>query len=237
MSKLVCSLTAALMMLTAGSAMADSMVWDTPNGASWGGYYTGPYYAWDTTRNPVKTLGTALSIYCIDFNNDIAPPFAWEANINRLTSANLSSFQYGGVTGAGMKYEEAAWLFTQAQALYMTNWSSYVPYQVAAWTLFASGSRETQLKNSIMADHAVKAAIYGTDGLLARAAAAVTGGWDPTTANWYVITGDPARNGGRVQEFLVQGGTPDQFTPEPAAILLFGTILLGTARLLGRRHV
>ena len=83
----------ALSMFGSGSLFADNLSWTGPNGINWSGFYTSPYTASDNSVNPAQSI----QLFCLDFNDEIAPPFNWTASINSLTSANVSGFaQYGG---------------------------------------------------------------------------------------------------------------------------------------------
>jgi hypothetical protein len=144
------------LILAAGSARADTMVWQNASGLTWSNVYSSPYYVTDQTTNQYLTL------FCLDFNHEINPPTQWAANLNLLSPSNLGQFQYGGsypntpgpaFTGddpgdghavtmqqgsdAYHRYLEAAWLFTNmsgAQAQSDTN--DVLVSQVAAWLLF-----------------------------------------------------------------------------------------------------
>src|SRR5689334_1123039 len=115
---------------TLTTALADDdLVWNGPNGTSWSNFYTSPYYATD------QTTGRTLTLFCLDYNHEIAPPTEWHADLNALSPANQSSYLYGGsypfinpatsnaFTGDNLgtvatdadryqRYVEAAWLFT-----------------------------------------------------------------------------------------------------------------------------
>jgi len=121
-----------LALAATGTAWADAMHWENPGGPAWNGVYSSPYFATDQSNNQLMTL------YCLDFNDGINPPADWQANLNLLSTSNLSQFQYGGsypnasilppdftgdpgdTYGVTMqpgsdpynRYLEAAWLFT-----------------------------------------------------------------------------------------------------------------------------
>jgi hypothetical protein len=77
-----------LALSTAG--FADNMEWSSPGNNVWQGFYVSPY-----TANDVTT-GQLLSIFCIDYNHEIAPPMDWQANIVPFSSGSVSQYQYGG---------------------------------------------------------------------------------------------------------------------------------------------
>jgi hypothetical protein len=239
----------------------DDLVWNGANGTAWAGFYTSPYFAIDTTT------GAVLTIFCLDYNHEIAPPTEWHADLNALSPANQGSYLYGGsypfinpatsfaFTGDGLggvatdaqryqRYVEAAWLFTNltgAQAVHDTN--GMILSQVAAWYLFVDSDHIADLQGrttgtggsyqftnyvagGTTAPESFKDAV--DNAIVAAQSAVVTNGWSPGL-NWTVITGDPAwvrNNGGVVpQEFL-------SHTPEPAEVVLFGTLLAGVGAMI-----
>jgi PEP-CTERM motif len=71
---------------------ADDLVWGGTWSGVWSGFGTSPYTAIDTT-----TGNNRLLIFCLDYNDEIAPPFAWTAAINPITPANVvNDSQFGG---------------------------------------------------------------------------------------------------------------------------------------------
>src|SRR5580693_5269603 len=78
------------------------------NGTADWGYYIGPY---------TGTLdGNLVTLYCVDFANEVTFGEQWEANLTLLSSGDLSNTRYGGavdVPNALQLYLEAAWLTTQ----------------------------------------------------------------------------------------------------------------------------
>jgi hypothetical protein len=255
-----------LFSFTLTTALADDdMVWNGVNGTSWSGFYTSPYFATDTTT------GQSLTIFCLDYNHEIAPPTEWHADLNTLSPANQSAYLYGGsyplinpattfaFTGDGLgtvttdaqrylRYVEAAWLFTNlldGQAVHDTN--GMIISQVAAWHLFVDSGHIADLQgrtsgtggsyqftnyvgggttSPISFQQAVDNAIQ------AAQSAVVTSSWSPGL-DWTVISTDPAwarSQGGLVaQEFLTHA-------PEPAAIVLFGTMLVAVGFSLRHRR-
>ena len=142
----------------------DDMAWNGVNGTAWAGFYTSPYFATDTNT------GAKLTIFCLDYNHEIAPPTEWRADLNTLSPANQSAYLYGGsyplinpattfaFTGDNLgsvttdaqryqRYVEAAWLFTNlldAQAAHDTN--GMIISQVAAWHLFVDTAHIADLQ-------------------------------------------------------------------------------------------
>jgi hypothetical protein len=80
-------------MFGSSSLFADNLTWTGPNGLIWANFYTSPYTASDTSVNPAQSI----QLFCLDFNDEIAPPFAWTASINSLNSTSVATAaQYGG---------------------------------------------------------------------------------------------------------------------------------------------
>ncbi|HUJ50506.1 MAG TPA: PEP-CTERM sorting domain-containing protein [Bryobacteraceae bacterium] len=94
---------ALLIVLTAGpgALLADNLTWGGTYVQAWQGFGTSPYTATDTSLTPNQ----GMQIFCLDFNDEIAPPTAWTATIFTLsksivdgTGAYAGQFaaQYGG---------------------------------------------------------------------------------------------------------------------------------------------
>lgn len=156
---------------------ADNLQWGGTWAGVWSGFGTGPYTAIDQTKN-----NKVLVIFCLDYNDEIAPPFAWQANIRPVTQSNVDQYaQFGGsypgigasgwaftgdpgVNGhavdlssssaAYTRYLEAAWLFTNILAAQTHNdLNSMIISQVAAWDLFVSSSKLPELQDKIAASN------------------------------------------------------------------------------------
>ena len=216
--------------LIAGTAFADHMVFNGESSQSnaWQGYWTSPYLATD------QTSGESLTIYCLDFNHQVAPPYNWDATIRPLDPSNLALFQYGLTADAWQHYAAAASLFQDIQTLQITKPADAnlleTEYQVAAWMLFVDPSHEAELESKITATGGT----FATEVTDLYNLALAEGSSVLTEPNWFVVTADPAwaaenQNGVPVQEFLIHQDPPP--VPEPAAILLLGTV----AALLGLR--
>jgi hypothetical protein len=110
------------------SALADVDVTFTGvNGVADFGYYVGPYYG---TIN-----GDPVTLYCVDFENEVYFGESWQANLTSLAGGDLSDTRYGGIVGppdGQQLYEEAAWLTTQ----YASNPDDYGDIQTTIWQLF-----------------------------------------------------------------------------------------------------
>ena len=77
----------------AGCSFADDLQWGNYYLNVWSGFGTSPYHAIDTSISPNPTL----QIFCLDYNDEIAPPVDWEASIVPLTPANVVDYaQFGG---------------------------------------------------------------------------------------------------------------------------------------------
>jgi hypothetical protein len=215
--------------LTAGTAfadnMADHMAFQSPSSQSnaWQGYWTSPYLVTDLSS------GESLTVYCLDFNHEVAPPIYWDAYIRPLNEVNLSFFLYGSLSDAFQRYEAAGWLFEAIRTLPLTA-NQETEYQAAAWKLFVDGSHEPVLTPKI---HDTGSQ-FETDVTSLYNKALTEGPKTLEQTEWFVVTVDPdweALNqpGVPVQEFLIYRGASS--VPEPAAIVLLATV----AGLLGLR--
>lgn len=82
---------ALLLTLSTFSAFADTFVWGDTYAQAWQGFGTSPYSAHGSGAN------ANITIFCLDFNDQIAPPFTWNATVWNLTQANVQNeAQYGG---------------------------------------------------------------------------------------------------------------------------------------------
>jgi hypothetical protein len=224
----------AVALLTSGTAFADELVFQSISSQSnvWQGYWTSPYLVLDQSVPP---SGELLTVYCLDFNHEVAPPYDWNATIRALDPSNLSLFQYGQSADAWQHYAAAAWLFQAIEALPLNANLLETEYQVAAWKLFVDATHVDSF-NSKIADTGTPFATDVTnlynDAL--RAASSIQ-----TEPDWFVVTVDPAweaanQPGKPVQEFLIHRDPSP--VPEPAAILLLATVagLLGLRMRSGR---
>jgi hypothetical protein len=85
-------------LIVAGCLFADDLQWGGTYVAAWSGFGTSPYTAIDLSNN-----NNLLTIFCLDFNDEIAPPVDWTANIRPLTPDNVTNFaQFGGNYGQGI---------------------------------------------------------------------------------------------------------------------------------------
>src|SRR5438477_1044764 len=72
-----------LFLIVGGCLLADDLQWGGTYVAAWSGFGTSPYTAINTSDN-----NKLLVIFCVDFNDEIAPPVDWQANIRPLTAGN-----------------------------------------------------------------------------------------------------------------------------------------------------
>ena len=175
MKRILCS--SSLFLLLTCSLFADDLHWGGTWAGVWSGFGTSPYTAIDQTQ-----ANKVLVIFCLDYNDEIAPPYDWRANIRPVTQSNVDQYaQFGGnypgipatswaftsdpgVNGhavnlsssssAYTRYLEAAWLFTNILAAQTHNdISSMIISQVAAWDLFVDASKAGDLSSRISASN------------------------------------------------------------------------------------
>jgi hypothetical protein len=101
---------------------------------TWQGFGTGPYTAIDHSQND-----KVLVIFCLDYNDEIAPPYDWKANIRPVTPTNVTQFaQFGGNYGQGVT--AAPWAFNGDPGVgaghsvsLAASPTAYTRYLEAAW--------------------------------------------------------------------------------------------------------
>lgn len=88
--------------------------------------YVGPYYG--------TLAGDAVTLYCVDFNNEVSFGENWMANLSHInTPSDLANTRYGGMMNSVALYQEAVWLTRQ----YALNPASgYGDIQATIWQLF-----------------------------------------------------------------------------------------------------
>jgi len=178
-----------------------------------GNYYVSPYTA------EITSTGQLITLYCIDFNHEVAPPLEWEANIQTFDLSNVPAMQYGdlsaNISSTWAKYEAAAWLITQLTQT--TNQYQQAVDQYAAWKIFLDPAHQAAYNQSVAAVGGSFAAAVNV--AYNDALNAVANGYTPS--GWEIVTPDPPGQPNSTQEFL----TPVT-TPEPQSIILLGTALV-----------
>jgi hypothetical protein len=101
----------------------------------------------------IKSTGKIITLYCIDFNHEVAPPLEWEANIQTFDLANAPSMQYGNlslnINSTWVKYEAAALLITQLTQT--SNKYQQAVDQYAAWKIFLEPAHQAAYNQSVAA--------------------------------------------------------------------------------------
>jgi hypothetical protein len=134
----------AALVFAAPAAVADqtpvTMTFVGVNGINDGAYYVSPYYA--TMSSNGQT--TPVTLFCVDFNNEVTWNQTWQANVTPLGASDLSNTRFGNSADAAILsgtdpssytpaqlYEQAAWLTTQFNQFLFTNPSQVVALQYA----------------------------------------------------------------------------------------------------------
>src|SRR5215472_2946083 len=128
------SIKLSLVLALGSCAFADDLVWGGTWAGVWQGLGTSPYTAIDNSQ-----ADKTLVIFCLDYNDEIAPPYEWMANIRPVTPDNVNQYgQFGGNYGQGIT--TTPWAFTGDpgispwHAVDLTASSDpYTRYQEAAW--------------------------------------------------------------------------------------------------------
>jgi hypothetical protein len=112
-----------------------------------GYYYVSPYTA------EITNTGQLITLYCIDFNHEVAPPLEWEANVQTFDLSNVPAMQYGNlslnINSTWVKYEAAAWLITQLTQA--TSKYQQAVDQYAAWKIFLDPAHQAAYNQSVAA--------------------------------------------------------------------------------------
>ena len=228
MKKIFCFL-AMVTVSAASGLLATELTLDfvSPGNNPVGFYYVSPYTA------EIKGTGQLLTLYCIDFDHEIAPPEEWTARIEPFDFANLPNMQNGGSSNPSatwLRYEAAAWLIPQlaqepndAQGLYQQ-----AIYQYAAWEVFLDAAH-TPAFNASEAAAGGSSFITQVNTAYNDALAAASNGFN--LSGWDIVTGVPAGQPNSPQEFLVRDSAP-----EPSSLILLATVLGAIAFLAIRRN-
>jgi hypothetical protein len=168
--------------------------------------YVGPYNG--------TLAGDAVTLYCVDFNNEVSFGEDWMANLSHINAkSNLANTRYGGIMNSVTLYQEAAWL-TEQYALNPT--SAYADIQATIWQLFDPF-----------------APTPSSGYWLAQAQAHYA---SADFSNFVVVTNvGPVTRTGQVQEFLtvispsnsIEPFDNPQPVPEPALAGVIGIALIG----------
>jgi hypothetical protein len=217
--------------LVPGTAWANVMTLDWVSGGNnpVGYFYVSPYTA------EIKGTNQPITLYCIDFNHEVAPPLEWQANIQIFDQANLPNMQYGGLPSPNTtwtNYEAAAWLINQL--VQTTNLQQEAVYQYAAWEIFLDPAH-TAIYNASVGAAGGSSFQSAIDTAYNNAFTAVNDGYTPTGLD--IVTPNPAGQPDSTQEFLTFDSNVTIFaqSPEPSSIILLATVLAGCWLYLRRR--
>jgi hypothetical protein len=180
------------------------------NGASAFGYYVSPYYG--------KLESSVVTLFCDDFENEVAFGQQWQANLSRITpGSDLSLTRFGARPNAITLYQEAAWLVDQFPS---QPTASFGELQATIWRIFDPHSPAPSSDYWLLQaqDH-YSSISYAKFSVVTNINATLTGP-------------------GQVQEFITPSTGPaselSTSVPEPAPFVLIGTGLMGLAFLLSR---
>lgn len=204
------------LLAAAGTASATGLTLTLNSGGTdvMGGVYVGPYNFTETGNGS----SVSLNLICDDYSDEVWLGESWTVSTTNmpLTSSSLSGLYFGSMAGAGTAYLEAAWLAQQIFALGPANASNSATIgymQYAIWDLFSAGA-----SSGLSASQQSMVSYW-----LAQASE----NYDCATCNYSdVVIYTPSSLG------MPEGYQPQEYigiitTPEPGALLLLGTSLLG----------
>ena len=125
-----------------------TMTFTGVNGINDGSYYVSPYTATMSSNGQ----NTVVTLFCVDFNNEVTWNQTWQANVTPLSSNDLSKTRFGNSADAAILqdtdpyfssftpaqlYQQAAWLTTQFNQFLFSDPSQVIALQYALWDLFA----------------------------------------------------------------------------------------------------
>lgn len=166
-----------------------------------GNAYIYPYY--------LNVNGSKVTAVCDDYTDDVTGNEKWTAEVSSFS--DLSKTLFGSQLNAQQKYDEAAWLLLQ----FASHPTDTAGIQYAIWDLFDSGAPgygSGQNSSSYWLQQAQNQNFNGFD-FSSFVVYTPTAWWDPQTNRY-----DNLDLGSRPQEYIA--------TPEPAAVVLFGSAAL-----------
>jgi hypothetical protein len=213
------------LMIAAPAALADgtpvTMTFVGVNGINDGHYYVSPYQGLLTSNGQ----SSPVTLFCVDFNNEVTWNQTWQANITPLSSSDLSNTRYGNAGdvallkltdpyyntySAAQLYAQAAWLTMQFNQYLSTNPAQVIALQYAIWDLFDPNAPTNAAAQAWILSAEQN---YGSVNL----------------NNFELVTNlGPLTLTGQVQEFLIP-------TPEPGTFALLGVALMGLVFLVRRK--
>lgn len=145
---------------------------------------------------------------CVSFDRHVSVGQTWQVTVNQLTEGGVANALYGSQTDALLKYKQAAWLYDQMSL--QPNQRGDI--QGAIWNVFNLSSSPDTLGSTAWLTNAQNQNFDGYD-----------------FSRFRILTPVDRTINGPQENLITQ-------VPEPAALFLFGSGLVGIATTLRKRH-